>query len=163
MTLLVVSSAPPEECARAIEQATGEKVEAVRTLSRATAMLRGHEYNAVVIEQAAAEGDGSGVDALLSAAAPAIPVFVNLAISGAPRVAREVRIALQRREQEHRVARRAAETALRSELNEAVTGILLSSQLALAVPELPPAAEAKLRSVYHLAMSIRSRLEQPAG
>ncbi|MBV9086659.1 MAG: hypothetical protein JOY79_04185 [Acidobacteriaceae bacterium] len=72
---------------------------------------------------------------------------------------RDVRAALRRHEKQYAVAQHAAETALRSELNEALTGILLSSQLALSVPALPPPAEAKMRSVYQLAMDMRLRLE----
>jgi hypothetical protein len=86
-------------------------------------------------------------------------VFVNFAISGVDRVVRDVRSALHRREEERARALRDAEAHLRSELTEAVTGILLSSQLALEVASVPAAVQARLRAVYQLAMSIRQRLE----
>jgi hypothetical protein len=57
------------------------------------------------------------------------------------------------------IAHEEAENWFRGQLNEALTGILLSSQLALRVPTLPQAAEAKMRSVYQLAMEMRSRLD----
>jgi hypothetical protein len=91
-----------------------------------------------------------------------MPVFVNFAICGVDRVVRDVRSALQRRDEERARAVREAEAHLRSELTEALTGILLSSQLALEAPALPAAVQARLRSVYQLAMSMRQRLNSVA-
>ncbi len=159
MVLLLTGSPRARECAAAIEQFTGERVEVAPTLQRGTSWLRKVEFTAVVVDHILTEADGDETDALMSATGTAIPVSVNLAISGAIRVARDVRAALRRREQERLAARREAQAVLRSELTEAVTGILLSSELALGMPGLPPAAEARLRSVQSLAMSIRGRLE----
>ena len=55
----------------------------------------------------------------------------------------------------------AATRCLRNNLSGDVTGILVSSQLALAEPSLPAAAQSKLRSVCDLAERIRVRLETP--
>jgi len=77
-------------------------------------------------------------------------------------VVRDVRSALQRRQGERLRAVREAEANLRSQLTEALTGILLSSQLTMEVPAVPAAAQARLRSVYQLAMSMRQRLEPAA-
>jgi len=57
------------------------------------------------------------------------------------------------------IAIRAAESQLRSEIRDAVTGILLSTELAMRTPELPAEAIEKLASVCQLANGIRSRLE----
>jgi hypothetical protein len=57
------------------------------------------------------------------------------------------------------IAVRAAESQLRSEIRDAVTGILLSTELAMRTPEIPPEAVEKLTSVCQLASSIRARLE----
>jgi hypothetical protein len=86
------------------------------------------------------------------------PVFVNFAISGADRLVRDVLAALSRREKESVLATKAAETELRSELNGAVTGILLSSELALALPSLPVGVVNKLQPVHELALQMRTRL-----
>jgi hypothetical protein len=48
---------------------------------------------------------------------------------------------------------------LRSEIRDAVTGILLSTELAMRTPEVPAEAIEKLASVCQLASNIRSRLE----
>ncbi|HKC70105.1 MAG TPA: hypothetical protein VKB60_00720, partial [Terriglobales bacterium] len=47
---------------------------------------------------------------------------------------------------------------LRNELKDNLTALLLSCELALAVPQLPAPAQAKIRSACDLAKDIRSRL-----
>jgi hypothetical protein len=88
----------------------------------------------------------------------AIPVYVNFAISGIERVVREIRTALSRRQREEKVARQSAQQAMWSELKESVTALLLSCDLALAMPGVPPPAADKLRLVHELACQIRERL-----
>jgi hypothetical protein len=89
----------------------------------------------------------------------AVPVYVTLAISSAQRVVRDVKTTLRRHEESRLIAIRAAESLLRTELRGAVTGILLSTELALRAPDLPREAADKMRSVCQLASDIRSRLE----
>lgn len=162
MILLVTSSTRAPECATAIERATHERTQICAKLSLAARSLRSTECSAVVIDQNLLEADPAAADVVLNEAETAIPVFVNFAICGMDRVLRDVRSALQRREGERIRAVREAEANLRSQLTEALTGILLSSQLAMEVPAVPAAAQARLRSVYQLAMSIRQRLEPAA-
>jgi hypothetical protein len=66
---------------------------------------------------------------------------------------------MQRRQREEASARQAAIEQLRSELNGTVTALLLSSELALETPGLPPAATAKLQSVHDLVKKFRTQLE----
>ena len=162
MILLITASARAQECAAAIERAVNEGTEICRKLSQAARNLRSTEFSAVVIDQNLMEADPAATDVVLKEAEAAIPVFVNFAICGVDRVVRDVRSALQRREEERARAVREAEAHLRSELTEALTGILLSSQLALEVPALPAAAQTRLHSVYQLAMSMRQRLNSAA-
>ena len=93
----------------------------------------------------------------------AIPVQVNLAISGMERLVREVRAAVQRREREELTARRAAIEKLHCELSGTVTALLLSTELAMGTPELPTAAAEKLDSVYELVQQLRKQLETTGG
>ncbi len=95
----------------------------------------------------------------------AIPVQVNLAISGMERLVREVRAAMQRRQREEVKARQAAVGRLHSELNGTVTALLLSIELALETPSLPAAANEKLQSVHELVKKLRKQLESagPTG
>jgi hypothetical protein len=162
MILLITSSTRAQECAVAIERTVNERTQICPRLSLAARTLRSTQCSALVIDQNLIEADPSTADAVLSEAETAIPVFVNFAICGMERVLRDVRSALQRREGERLRAVREAEANLRSQLTEALTGILLSSQLAMEVPAVPAAAQARLRSVYQLAMSMRQRLEPAA-
>lgn len=162
MILLITSSTRAQECAAAIERATNERTQICPRLVVAARTLRSAECSALVIDQNLMEADPATADVVLSEAETAIQVFVNFAICGMDRAVRDVRSALQRREGERLRAVREAEANLRSQLTEALTGILLSSQLAMEVPAVPAAAQARLRSVYQLAMSIRQRLEPAA-
>ncbi len=158
MVLLVSSSRRIRECAEAIRRLTGEVVRWVGDLRQGLGELRRAEFTVVAVDQHLWDMDCRLGDSAAQACGCAVLVLINPAISDVERVAREVSAALRRREGELRRAREDAEGSLRTELNEAVTGILLSSELALASPGIPGAAAAKLRSVYELAMSIRERL-----
>jgi hypothetical protein len=105
------------------------------------------------------EVEADALDSLLNNLGFAVPVYVNLAVSNADRVARELRLALRRNRESRLIAVRAAESQLRSEIRDAVTGIMLSTELAMRTPEMPSEALEKLTSVCQLASSIRSRLE----
>jgi hypothetical protein len=158
MILLISAAKNAANCVSAVEKSTGERVHLVPTLSAGTGMLRTNEFNAVVVDQAFLDLNPISADVLWKHTGTAIPIFVNFAISGAERLVRDVRAALSRREMERLLAAKAAEAALRNELNGAVTGILLSSELALAQPALPPGVITKLQSVHELALQIRTRL-----
>ena len=159
MILLITAAPKARDSLTALEEGTGERVQLETTLSAATRDLREQEYSAIVLDEFLLESDATEAEVVLDAAGAAIPVFLNFAISGAERMVRDVRAALRRRERERAIAHQEAESTLRSHLNEALTGILLSSQLALNVPALPQAAEAKMRNVYQLAMNMRSSLD----
>lgn len=159
MILLVSSSSRGEECSVALERALSEQVEVAINLRRANALLRGSEYSAVVLDEPLVETEPDGLDILLHNSGLAVPIYVNIAISSVERLVREVKKAMRRYEEERLIAMRAAESLLRSEIRGAVTGILLSSELALQVPDLPHDAEQKLKSVCQLASQIRLRLE----
>jgi hypothetical protein len=130
----------------------------VESVRRASKLLRNGEYSALVIDQYLAECDPDSTEVLLQHAGTAVPVYVNVAISGSERVVRELKQALHRSQRERQAARREAELALRNELKDNVTALLLSCELALAVPQLPATAQAKIRTACDLAKDIRSRL-----
>ena len=159
MILLITPSPRVTECAAAIEKATGEPAQTASNLRRALRLMRQQEFDVVVVDQCLPDAEREAGEMLPALSGAAVLIFINLALSGTERVVRDVRAALQRRDQEQRVAMQAAARMLSSEIKDALTGILLSSQLALAEPALPPAAEAKLRSVWELAEQMRLRLE----
>ena len=161
MLLVVTPSAKARGCAQAIQQVTSEETHVAATLSQAMAQLRAQEYVAILIDQACLETEPVESDMVLEHIGSAIPVHVNFAISGMDRVVRELRAALQRRKKDVVHARHAAEEGLRSELKGTVTALLLSCEMALCVPELQNATEAKakMRAVYELAQEVRAKLD----
>jgi hypothetical protein len=158
MILLITPSPRGRECAAAIHEASGEVTGCAEGIRAAVKLLRSGEYSAVVIDQYLVEYDPEGMEILLQHAGAAVPVYVNLAISGSDRVVRELKGAVRRSERERLAAHREAELALRNELKDSVTALLLSCELALDVPQVPAAAQAKMRSACELAKDIRSRL-----
>ena len=158
MILLITPSPRADECARAIQEAIGENTQYADSLRQAAKLLRCAEYTAIIFDDYLVQCDPDGAEVLLQHAGPAVPVYVNLAISGSQRVARELKQTLQRTQQEREAVQRQAELALRNQLNDSVTALLLSCELALAVPQVPPAAQAKMRAACELARDIRGRL-----
>jgi hypothetical protein len=97
-------------------------------------------------------------ETVLKVMGSAVPVYVNLAITGTTRMVRELRSALQRRKRELLAVRNDAEQTLRHELKDALTALLLSCEMALQVPELPPQAETKMQMVDALAREVSAKL-----
>jgi hypothetical protein len=161
MLLLVTPSHRGSEFATALNLALGEKVTVAVNSRRANALLRNAEFDAIILDEPVVENEPDGIDVLLENAGIALPVYINLAISGGDRVVREVRMALRRYREERLVAMRSAATLLRTELRGAVAGILLSTELAMKNPSMPIDARSKLQSVCELAGEIRTRLETP--
>ena len=87
-----------------------------------------------------------------------MPLYVNLALHAADRVVREVQVALRRAEKEKALAARAVEQVLRNQLRGEVTGILLTSQLALRHPHIPAEVVDKLELMHQMAEKMRVRL-----
>jgi hypothetical protein len=162
MILLVTPSERAFECAAALKEATGEEVVVAESLPRAATLLRAECYLAVVLDQYLLEAEPHEAETTLEHLGTAIPVQVNLAISGMERLVREVRAAVQRRRREEGQARQAAIARLHSELSGTVTALLLFSELALETPGLPPAAIEKLQSVRELVKKLRKQLESAA-
>lgn len=161
MILLVTPSERASECAAALHAATDDEVVVAESLARATIVLRarGDDCQVAVFDQSPLEAEPNEAESTLGHLGTAIPVQVNLAISGIERLVRDVRGAMQRRQREEASARQAAMGRLQSELNGTVTALLLSSELALETPGLPPAAKERLQSVHELVKKFRHQLE----
>jgi len=164
--LLVTSIGGAENCAAAIGRQLGLAVDLAQNRRTALASLRRREYAVLVLDEALVEADPAGAEVLWQQAGLAIPVQVNLGISGCNRVLREVRSALQRREREMSLAMRAATQLMEGEINTTITGLVLQTQLALAEPSLPANVAAKLQHVVELAGALREQLRhapEPVG
>jgi len=158
--LLVTSIGGAENCASTIGRQLGLAVDLAQTRRTALAALRRREYAVLVLDEGMIEADPAGAEVLWQQAGLAIPVQVNLGISGCNRVLREVRSALQRREREMSLAMRAATQVVEGEMNTTITGLLLQTQLALAEPTLPANVAVKLRQVVELAGALREQLRR---
>ena len=162
MILLVTPIERRNECAAALQQATGEPVMIAEDLLRATTLLRTEFYTAAVFDQSLAESEPHETDTALDHLGSAIPVQINLAISGTERLVRDVKAAIRLRKHEAATAREVAARVLYSELNTTLTTLLLDCELALETTGLPPAATERLVSVHETAQKLRLQLETSA-
>ena len=158
MILLITPSARAKECAQALQQATSEPAQVASNLRQAASCLRTQEFSAIVIDQSALDLEPDESGAILEHMGTAVPVYVNFAINGTERIVRELRLALQRREREGRIARQAAESELRNQLKGTATAILVSCELALKSPNLPAAAVNRMQTVHGLAQDMCGKL-----
>jgi len=155
MNILIVTGIEgARNCAAVVGTQLGMDVEVAEGRKAALAALRTHEYVAVVVDESMAECDPAAAEAIWERSG----LQINFALSGAARLIREIRAALHRREREQSLARRAAAAAMETELKNTVAGLLLHSQLALSVNELPSPLAEKLRVVADLAGSLRQQL-----
>lgn len=157
--LMIAAAEGLENCIAELRDGLKLDVEVVTSRRTAMQALTRREFAVLILDQALAESDPEGADLVWKQAGLAVPVQVNFALSNSGRVAREVRAALQRREQEMALSLRAAAAAVDGEVKNAVTAMLLESQLALRGEDLTPAVREKLTTVVQLAESLRRKLE----
>lgn len=158
MILLITPSARGHECTVTLKDATGNETHWAENLQQGTARLREHTYSTVVIDQFLAENEPAESDQMLQHLGTAFPVYLSFAVTGMDRLLREVRSALHRRTREETQARRSVEQQIRSEMSESLTAMLLSCDLAMAIPGVPNPAVEKIRIIDNLARDMRQRL-----
>jgi|SRR5579872_3669876 len=158
MILLVTTSARGQECANSLRDATGRETHWAGDLQQALARLREASYSAVVIDQFLIESEPSESDQVIEHLGTAFPVFLSFAISSMERLLREVRSALHRRKREEIQARRSVEERIRGEMSDSLTAMLLSCDLAIAVPGIPAPAVEKIRAIDNLVRDMRLKL-----
>ena len=158
--LLVSAMTGAENCALNLSHQLGFSVDVATDRKEGVTMLRKRPYSIVIVDDSIAEGDPRGAEVLWRYTGLAIPLQINFALSGTARLARDVRAALSRREQEQALAMRAAASTIESQLKSTMTGLLLQSQLALAEPALTAPVASKLRMVIELAGNLRQQLER---
>jgi hypothetical protein len=163
MSILIVTGIEgARNCAAAAGKQLGMEVEVAEGRKDALAALRKREFAAVVVDETLAECDPAAADAIWDRAGLAIPLQINFALAGAARLVREIRAALHRREREQSLARRAAASAIETEVKTAIAGLLLHSQLAMSGADVPAQVADKLRVVADLANSLRQQLSAPS-
>lgn len=162
MILLVTQSSRAHECAEAMRRTVHEEVIVTDSLGKAANLLRAESYLAVVLDLCMLETEPHESDTVTQLLGTAIPVYVNLAISGLDRLVREVRSAVLRRKREEQAARLAALGALHHELNDTITSLILSCELALETPGLPAQAVDRLQAAHELVRKLKDQLEGQA-
>ncbi|HTJ29492.1 MAG TPA: hypothetical protein VL346_03280, partial [Acidobacteriaceae bacterium] len=116
MRILIVSGMEGvENCAAALSRLLGMECEAAQGRKAALGMMKRNEYAALVVDEGVLDADPGGGEQIWESVGLAIPVQVNFALAGVQRVAREVRLALQRRERERALAHEAAAAAIETE------------------------------------------------
>jgi hypothetical protein len=159
MSILMVTGVEgARNCAELVSTQLGMEVEVADGRKAALAALRRREFSAVVVDETLAECDPAAAESIWGRAGLAIPLQINFALSGASRLIREVRAALHRRDREQTLARRAAESAIERELKSTVAGLLLHSELALSIGDVPAPLADRLRVVADLAGNLRQQL-----
>lgn len=162
MSVLIVTGIEgAQNCAAAAAEQLGMEVDVADGRKAALAALRKKEYVALVLDESLAECDPSAADAIWERSGIAIPLQINFALAGAARLIREIRAALNRRKREEDIARRAAAGAIETEVRTTVAGLLLHSQLALSIGQMPTPVAEKLRIVADLAKNLRQQLDAP--
>jgi CheY-like chemotaxis protein len=158
--LIVTGIEGAHNCAAQVQEQLGIEVDVANGKKSALAALRQKDFAAVIVDETLAECDPAAASAIWERAGLAIPLQINFALSGAARLIREIRAALHRREREQAVARRAASEEIEFAVKEAVSGLWLHSQLALAERGVPDPVADKLRVVADLAGALRQQLNE---
>jgi hypothetical protein len=156
--LLVTGSARAQQCAEAIEEKSHQKTVVASTVAKAIASLERHEFEALVVDESLVQMDSSAEPALFGHAGTAVPIYVNLALHGAERVAAEVSVGLQRLARERAASMRAVGSEMRNQLGGEITAILLNAEMAMRETVSPGVTE-KLSVVQEMAQRMRQRLE----
>jgi hypothetical protein len=144
--LLLASETAGEAVADALRRSLDAEIKLLSSLRAGLASLRAQDFSLVLLDE---------TDRIYQiTAAPVLEL--NLAISSAPRIVRQVRSALVRRTRDLALAQSAAAALLHNELNQTLSGILLESELALRGAT--PAQQPKLRELVQLASHLRDRL-----
>jgi hypothetical protein len=155
--LIIADGASARAVAEVLQRELDLPVEVAPTRRAALAALRRGDYSLLLLEESLAAADVEAAELIYQKALTAPVLELNFALSGAPRILRQVRAALARRAYDQTQAREAAAIELHNELKSSLTGLLLESQLALR--EALPGHSAKLRHLVELAGNLCDRLQ----
>jgi len=156
--LIVTGMEGAQGCAAALTKLVAMECEVAQGRRAALSALKRNQYATVVVDENIVDSDPSGSELIWENAGLAIPLQVNFALSGTERLAREIRMALNRRERERALAHEAAAAAIGVEIKSTVAGLVLHTQLALQDRTAPAPLAEKLRVVADLANTLRNQL-----
>lgn len=159
MILLVTGSSRARECAAAIEKKTHHKTLVAHSPAKAIECLQVHECDALVMDESFQQTNSGAENLVVAQGGSTLPIYVNLALHGADRVATEVVCGLQRLVRERTTAMHAAVNEFRSELRGEVTALLLNTELAMREKSLAQSTAEKLNVVHEIAERMRRKLD----
>src|SRR5438270_9482149 len=155
MILLVTKSNLAESCAMQLESAMNEDVQTASSLIRARTLFRTGRFRAIVLDECLLQTDPAVAESLLDSCRGACSIFVNMAISGIDRIIRQVKTAARHEEQLQRQAQILATIALKNELKDTMTGLLLALDLACS----RQSSDASLLDVQRLVHRLSAQLD----
>lgn len=158
MILLLSPYQNAQECAAQIQRATRDKVQIANTIRLAMSALRDQQFAMVIADENLIESTPGSSDALLQRMETSVPLIVDMACLRPEKVAKLALAAQTRRQLEFEIARKQAVEELRSEMKSDLTGLLISSELALKTQKLPSATGDKLLAVLEIARRMQTRL-----
>ncbi|HLJ85883.1 MAG TPA: hypothetical protein VKZ53_03620 [Candidatus Angelobacter sp.] len=162
MILLLMQSPLASECKEELERRAGQLVTLCSTVREGVSVMQGGRYEALVLDQNVLDSNPGQAGTLARCSSMAVTVVINPGTWGMDRLCKEIGFALERAKREKFIAKELARNELNEQLSGAVTGILLSSELALREDSLPPSVEEKLRSMRDLALHMSTCLRQNA-
>ena len=153
--LIVSSSERGAELQNAIQECLGTPVTIAVTYRAATTAIARSHFKAVILDESLADLEPTNADSFLEHCIDELPIFVKLAITGVSRCVQQVRLALRRFDREQANVTVSAQRIINSQLRDALTSILIHSQLALKTPDLPPDAIKHIKSVLEASIVLQ--------
>jgi len=144
MILLVTSAPRAQECAHALQQATGEPVTIATNFSNALTHLRAATFSLGIFDRNALENEPHEIAKVWAHLELTPVVEINLALISLERLVREVQSALDLCRHNQSTARANAIRALQGEVNQTLTELLLDCDLTIQLGDLPPAAHERV-------------------
>lgn len=158
MILLISPYQNATECAAQIERALQEDVKTVNTLRLAIAALRSQDFSLLIADENLIESEPGSSDKLMQRLETAAPVIIDMACLRPDKIASLALATRKRQALEFQLAHDRALNELRSEMKSELTGLLISSEMALKSAGLPTFASEKLNLVLEIARRMQSRL-----
>jgi hypothetical protein len=157
--MIYLASNAAEQIAQAIENATAQPVTNSLSLLGVVDALRRGDVSALVVDQGLLDADPSAAELVWKYLHDALPIIINPSIQSADRIVHDVSASLRRLERERTAARDAERTALRAELAEPVTALLLNLSLMLEDAALSRSTRTKLERAKRIADQMREKLK----
>ena len=142
----------------AIQESLNVPVSVVTTFQDALSSVAIGHFNAVVLDEGLVDLNPTHADHFLDRCTDELPIFVKLAITGVPRCVRQVQLAMRRFDREQEIGAASAQHSIDSQVRDALTSILVWSQLALRTPSLPEDAVRHIESIMQAGVTLQTLL-----